>query len=96
MTTSLVDCDIDGDEVSKCPPTDYGSWHLYGPLGMANITDFEHYHYNPEASEMSAPLTIPRPPLLSAIWMPHHFPRSPLAGEGSTSCAPKPERGAAC
>lgn len=63
VTVALVDCDIDVDERSDCPPADYGSWHLYGPLGMANITDFEHYHYNPEASEMSACLLL----LLSSL-----------------------------
>jgi hypothetical protein len=54
--TVLVDCDIPEGEECRCPPIDYGGWHLYGPLGMANISDFEHYHYNPEADEMSMPL----------------------------------------
>lgn len=53
LWVSLVDCDSDESERLQGPPIDYGSWNLFGPLGMANISDFEHYHYNPEADEMS-------------------------------------------
>lgn len=54
LWVSLVDCDCEESERLQGPPIDYGSWNLFGPLGMANISDFEHYHYNPEADEMSA------------------------------------------
>ena len=50
----LVDCDFDEAERLQGPPIDYGSWNLFGPLGMANISDFEHYHFNPEAGEIGA------------------------------------------
>jgi hypothetical protein len=56
VTEILSECtfqELPKEEVTG-PPIDYGSWRIYSELGMMGITDFPHYHFNPEADEMSA------------------------------------------
>jgi hypothetical protein len=64
VTETLVDCEWKAlpKQEETGPPIDYGSWRLYSELGMMGITDFPHYHFNPEADELSTP-----PPATHAI-----------------------------
>lgn len=58
VTQVLVDCDWKGERKNEAagPPIDYGSGARYTELGMVGITDFPHYHFDPEADEISASL----------------------------------------
>ena len=48
--------------VFPCDPSpmviDYGYWDLLGPLGMAGITDFPKYHFNPEEGALRTALSL--------------------------------------
>ena len=50
VTEVLAECDFANlpQEQQTGPPIDYGSWRMFSELGMVGITDFPHYHFNPE------------------------------------------------
>lgn len=74
VIVTLQDVEWDLEEPSGVP-IDYGGRERIGPLGMAGLSDFPRYHYNPEADEMSA---LPLPPSSNShvflICPPHAFP----------------------
>jgi hypothetical protein len=61
VTVTLMDCDwntLAKGEACRNPSLDVTHLHMFTELGMTGITDFPHYHFDPEADERSACLWL--------------------------------------